>query len=121
MSDQPQNQIKISKEYKDFAGSIWLGQEITVAPGEDKIEAWRKAEKEMDAYYHSRGKSAPSLHDFNANQPEIVQVEKEVAIGDLETQIRSVTDKKVLDSFKYIVKGKPELEQLYLAKLEELS
>lgn len=64
---------------------------------------------------------APSLHDYNTGQPEIVQVEKETAIGDLETQIRSVTDKKVLDSYKLLVKGKPELEKLYLAKLEELS
>lgn len=61
--------IKISKEYKDFSGSIWLGREVPIIEGvDDPIAAFQKAEQEMDSYYHSRGK-AP-LTDFNTGQPE---------------------------------------------------
>ena len=39
----------------------------------------------------------------------------------LEEQIRSVTELKVLESYKFIVKGKPELEKAYDLKRYELN
>lgn len=54
--------IKISKEYQ----GLWLGQEITVNPDQDKKEQWRKAEAEMDSYFHSRGQTA--MTDYNTGQ-----------------------------------------------------
>lgn len=63
--------IKISKEYKDFSGSLWLGMERTIADGiDDSKTSFQKAEQELDTYYHSRGK-AP-LTDFNTGQPEAI-------------------------------------------------
>lgn len=111
--------IKISKEYKDFSGSIWLGREVTITEGVDNpFAAFQKAEQEMDSYFNSRGK--PSLTDYNTGQPAEIQVEKP-EIGDLPTQIQSCKELTVLHSYKFLVRGKPELEKLYFEKLDELS
>lgn len=39
----------------------------------------------------------------------------------LEDQIKSCTESKVLESYKFIVKGKPELQEIYDSRLAELN
>lgn len=64
--------------------------------------------------------STPSAEYSSEIKQEEIQVEK-IEIGNLPNQIASCTSVKVLESYKLLVRGKPDLEQLYLDKLEELS
>lgn len=62
--------------------------------------------------------SGQSQTDFNTG-PEVIQVSKEVGI--FGKDIMSCPDLKTLESYKLLVKGKPDLEEIYNTRLKELS
>lgn len=90
---------------------------------EAATDAKTKFEKALNVVL-SNPSPTPSITDYESFAPEKIiqeqQVEK-VEIGDLPAHIESCTDLKVLDTYKLLVKGKPDLEVIYLRKLNELS
>jgi hypothetical protein len=123
--------IKVSKEFKGIMGGLWLGMEaeVVVSSDEDVINEFKKRNELLEKAYmalnpqinwneENIGMGLPLSSGKNGSQPTIVQVEKPsgVTIED----INSCGDKVVLQSYKFLVKGKPELEAAYLTKLKEL-
>lgn len=115
------NIIKISKEYP----GLWLGQELTIPPGastEDKIKKWIEAHDEMNQAYQ-RLTNMP-MTDFNKGYDgtwESLRYTITDIPEDISKAIQSCKEIKVLETYKLLVKGKADLETLYLNKLEELS
>lgn len=88
---------------------------------EQMIEAAIKLKEIADkAHQRINPEPLPTQTDYHSGPTPEIQVEK-IEIGDLPTQIQSCKELKVLDSYKLLVRGKPELEKLYFDKLEELS
>lgn len=79
------NLIKISKEYP----GLWLGQEISVAPGEDKMQAWVKAHQELNQAYQLI--TSGQMTDFNTGQVGVIDYK---AKEQMEIQIDSATTGK---------------------------
>ncbi len=106
-----------------------IGTEGSVGEGETKEQLRSEAVKFI---YDSFAELHPELNvvlppaikkgEFNLDEGKIVvwdfnEMKKPVSIAE---QIKSVTDIKVLETYKFIVKGKPELEEVYSNKLAEL-
>ena len=88
---------------------------------EEMIEAAIKL-KEVSDKAHLRMNPDLSPHEYGTGLVETAK-EEEIVVGDLSKLITTSKSKKELESFKLLVKAKndPELETLYLNKLEELS
>lgn len=103
-----------------------LGIEIAI----DEFEAM-KDENIANAYSYAKNLvndafkslnpelSTPSITDYNTGQPAEIQVEKR--IGLLTDDILNCQDLKILESYKLIVRAKPELQAAYDQRLKELS
>lgn len=98
-----------------------IGFEVSIPDDGDPIAEVETLKELCDkAHKKLNPESLPTQTDYNTGQPREIQVEK-IEIGDLPTQIQSCKELKVLESYKLMVKGKADLEKLYLDKLEELS
>ncbi len=90
--------------------------------GEDAQILWDKARTEAESNHRRHN---PHLFPVNIQEATNQLNEKrrmnEIAKQPLADQIKSCTDLKVLESYKFIVKGKPDLEEIYQSKLKELS
>lgn len=102
--------------------NIKLGIEMSLVPGVDDVqEAFQQAKQIVnEAFKKLNPEPLPTQTDYHSGPTPEIQVEK-IEIGDLPTQIQSCKELKVLESYKLMVKGKPDLEKLYFDKLEELS
>lgn len=115
------DRIKISKEFHVMGSGLWLSIEMPIAPGEDEVGEFKKGDAILTkAFASMTGQPLPTQTDYHSGPTPEIQVEK-IEIGDLPAQIQSCKELKVLDSYKLLVRGKPELEKLYFDKLEELS
>jgi len=124
--------IKISKEYKDFNGNLWLGREIEVAPTESITEAYRKAEQEMDSYFHSRGQLP--LTDFNTGQQSsgsyrvyesdkpipTTHIDKEEKNDQIIEEINQCGTLDQLSSYRFVKEWHPKIKEAYNKRLNEL-
>jgi len=117
--------IKISKEYKYFAGSIWLGREVTIDEGiDDPIAAYKKAEAEMDTYYRSRNQITQT--DYNTGQTSVVQVDKGKNHSTVDSLINDIEKCTTLDgidglsSFRWVIGSDPRLTDAYEKRKQEL-
>lgn len=107
--------------------------EITgiLEPGETVNDALNQAR--VDA---AKNHNEHNAHLYKDNTPDIPVIPKpsiDVSYGKtvkgefwttsliLEEQIKSCSELKVLESYKFIVKGKPDLENAYNQKLKELT
>lgn len=118
--------------------SLKIGADVLINPGEDAKQALNEA-KEFVEQWHKENSNVSNYADHT---PEIPIIPKEMRekgntlgrqlssdIGKIaesappiDEQIKSCTSKAVLKAvYEKIVKGKPELEEIYQAKLKELS
>lgn len=108
-----------------------IGVELDLNPGEDATTALDTARKLVEEYHQ---KGSPPLNFDNTPDIPIIpkkeegkpimtreDAEQELMYGkNIPAQIQSCTELKTLESYKFIVKGKPELETIYQNKLKEL-
>lgn len=96
-----------------------LGIEIQLEENEGVNEALDTAKEILDLWHM---KKHPDLYIQTKSVAPLAEIPKQKyeASKTLAEQIQSVTDLKVLDSYRLIVKGKPEEEVFYL-KFAELS
>lgn len=119
--------------------SVRIGADVLINPGEDAkqalneakefVEQWRK---ENNAYHFADTtpdipiipKSYNSSIMRSPNQPEEVYekyTSSKASPQSMTDQINSCKDLKTLESYKFIVKGKKDLEEIYNNKLKELT
>ncbi len=114
--------IKYSQEFKLIDGSTkWWGIELEFnMDSEDPADV---AEKARSLVYKFAQSSVPGFPDNSIppGPPPVIQVKPEDReIGLTVEWINGFTDHKALSEFKLLVKGKPDLEEAYLKKLNEL-
>jgi hypothetical protein len=101
--------VKFTQELSINGLSCWPSLEMDMQPDEDPQEAFTKIIAEIQ-------KLNTTLLKTPAVEPEpIIQVEKKnpSQLEKLIEAIRGSSDLKVLDSFKILIKGKPEAEAAY--------
>lgn len=102
---------------------IWIEEEVpaemdsrTVLYGLKKqvesfhFESNKADEKKAQQELEERRNKGITAHEYSV-----------IAKAPIEDQIKSCNEIKVLESYKFIVKGKPELEQVYNNRLKELT
>lgn len=106
--------------------SVRIGADVLINPGEDAKQALNTA-KEFVEQWHKENSNVSNYADHTPEIPIIPlrfkegSMEIQIKEGTLYEQIKSCTSKAVLKAvYEKIVKGKPELEEIYQAKLKEL-
>lgn len=124
---------------------IWAEEENFTGTIEEARKVWYAIKREVENFHYESNKAAekqmgmsikniypkefgvPPLYE---NEPiEGKKLDDEILYKlntnyqeyDLKEQIKSCNEIKVLESYKFIVKGKPELEQVYNNRLKELT
>lgn len=112
--------IKISKEYKDYSGTIWMGTEVTsnATTLEEYIADCRKEEDWMDAYVNSKSQPHTPTDVYQGLRTEKIPEERRVGL--VAADILSSPDLTTLESYKLLVKNKPELQEAYDKRLKQL-
>lgn len=105
-----------------------LGGEILLEEGETLEDAWVKLKREADAMHR---KFTPGLYIENTMTGEITRasdsffppepITVDRTIGVTVADIESCESIAMLQTYKFIVKGKPELIQAYDSKMKELT
>lgn len=96
-----------------------IGIEISLGENQDAKEALSEAKKLADQFHQEA-----NPHLYNGSQqpePEVlptVQVERKQS--QLENDIRSCTEIKVLEAYKLLVSNKPDLKKAYDETIEKL-
>jgi hypothetical protein len=119
-----------------------IGVDVNINAGEDAMEAIEVARKLVNENFeknnphlvtpdipiipkhlegYAKGNFNVSGNDERVDLLNSYVKDKKAQLPLLVDQIKSVTDLKVLESYKFIVKGKPELQTIYDNKLNELS
>lgn len=109
--------IAYSKTYPITNLGAWekILLEAQLIAGEDVRQCLYDLKKQVENFHYESNKSAEKQLGVAAMQG---TVERGMS---LEEQIKTVTDPKVLESYRLLVKNNPDLEQTYLNKLKELS
>lgn len=101
--------------------SVRIGADVLINPGEDAKQALNEAKEFVEQW-----RKENNAYHFTDQTPDIPVIPKEfkkdsMEVMPMEEQIQSCTSKAVLKAvYEKIVKGKPDLEQIYQAKLKEL-
>lgn len=94
-----------------------IGLEIQLDDGEDATIALSKAKAMVESFHIENNKG---LY-VEVNQEAIpIQKPEEIRIGLLIQDIESCKDIKTLESYKLLVKGKPDFQKAYDNKLKQL-
>lgn len=109
--------VKVWAEEDDFTGTI-----------EEARKTWYAIKKEIENFYYEstkvdeKKKEVPVVPErFKEGSMEIEEEAIKYMTISLEDQIKSCKELKVLESYKFIIKGKPELETAYSKRLKELT
>lgn len=104
-----------------------IGFEASVPPGEDPLVVLKQLQDLSESFHKSSFShlytesgspvtfAEPEYHSHYVKQKEVV------AGNGLGADIDSCQEVKVLETYKLMVKGKPELEEIYNKKFAELS
>lgn len=109
--------------------SIRIGADVLINPGEDAKQALNEAKEFVEQW-----RKENNAYHFADTTPDIPIIPKQEKVNNdfvkeyynavtqtIDEQIKSCANLKVLESYKFIVKGKPDLETIYQSKLKELS
>lgn len=108
--------VGYSKTFPNLANGQWVkvwAEEDQPGTIEDARKTWYAIKKEVENFYYESTKADEKKFEAVKITPE-----GKTYIGD---QIKSCKELKVLESYKMIVKGKPELEEIYNNRLKELT
>lgn len=95
-----------------------IGVDIVLNEGEDAKLALSEASKLVHEYHKESAAQNPTQSTVDI-VPEI-RLDKQSLASSLIRDINSCTELKVLESYRLIVKGKPELQTAYDTKLNQL-
>lgn len=95
-----------------MAQHVHIGGEFSIKPGQTAEQAWDVALERIEEYYQKRFGTTPPK-EFVAEPVDKIQ-------GNVLGDIKSCKELKVLQSYKFIVKNKPELEAAYNDMEEKL-
>lgn len=96
-----------------------LGIEMSLVPGVDDVqEAFEQAKKIVNDAFILLNPQI-TWNDQPTSTTSIPDVKIEKTLGITIEDINSCADKIVLESYRLLIKGKPELEKAYLSKLKE--
>lgn len=97
--------------------NIRIGAEASLEPGESPDEAFPKLVEQVDNFL-----KAMNIEDMRGTQERVIEkVEPKTQMQMLIEAIKGSSDLKVLNSFKILVKGKPEAEAAYLETEKQLT
>ena len=115
------NQISYVKTFNlGNYSSEKIGVEIAINEGEDAKKALDTARNLVEEYHQSLNYPTPHIEERTISTPiPDIQIEKP-EISTLEAQIMSCTEFKVLETYYFIVKNKPELQTVYDIKKKQL-
>lgn len=108
--------VKFSKEYPHPFGNTWLGIEILLEPGETAEQALDKAVETVNGWY----RDYRDVHGTAIAPILETQVDRGNPKESLLADIGSCKEMKVLESYKFLVKGNSELQAAYDKKAAEL-
>jgi hypothetical protein len=102
-----------------------LKAEVQVDDSESPLAAFGLAKKIVNDAFNAMNLPHTITVDYDgANQPvdtvKEINIAEERKVGDIERGILSCTDLKTLESYKLIVKARPEFKEVYDKKLKEL-
>ncbi len=114
--------VKFSKEFITNTGlKEWVGIEWPVDFENDNvIGAFNQAKKAVCDF--QLASNATSIESIPPYPPSVIQVKpEEREIGLTPESIMSSPDLKVLETYRWLIKGKPELERAYILRYDELT
>ncbi len=126
-SELKKGTVKFSKEFKTMTGNVWLGLENEYDMGsEDPIEVFKRAEHTIQEYAKASGLVV--YFDSNSNVlnpdfhplPVITSYNEEPQIGVTPEVIMSCQELAVIDSYRLLIKGKPDLESAYETRRKQI-
>lgn len=102
-----------------------IGADVLLMPGDSANEALDTARKLVEEWHVKNNPQmyTPDVSVIPKIEPVRSQVYKDAGLTKEEIAIKEIMsckELKVLESYKFIVKGKPELETAYNNKLKEL-
>lgn len=99
-----------------------LGVEILLEPGEGVEECFKSAKSAVEAAFKAMNPSpTPSITDYNTGEQVTQEIREDRVIGFFGDDILSCKDLKTLETYKLLVKGKPELQEIYDKVFSELN
>lgn len=127
--------MKVTFEQIYFTGVQYLNQrlggEIVLEEGETMADGWRKLKKQADDFHRENYPHLYQTHNpiiiseppygMTEQIPEVKIQRPSNATEGIIFDIDSVTDIKVLGSYKLMAKTNPAINQAYQNKLKELS
>ncbi len=101
----------------------WISVEMALdgANGESPLDALDRSQELVQKWYNS--KNLPfETNSIPPGPPPVIQVKpEEREIGLTPESIMSSPDLKVLETYRWLIKGKPELERAYILRYEQLT
>jgi hypothetical protein len=102
------DRIKVSIE----GYGIWGSMEASISPEENPIDEWIKLKELVQLAMNQSDSMKGTV---------VTQVDRLNGKEDLVSHINSCKEIKVLETYKILVKGKPDLQELYDKKFAELT
>jgi hypothetical protein len=103
--------------------SQWISVEMELdgGNGESPLDALDRSQALVEQWYKS--KNLPfEQNSVPPGPPQFIQVKPEDReIGVTPESITSSPDLKVLETYRWLIKGKPELERAYILRYEQLT
>lgn len=100
-----------------------LGVEVTLDEKDNIYESFNVAKLLVEESFKKINPDfIPPIHDFNTGQPAIVQADREPSntVEALIQDINSCNELIVLESYKILARTKPEIQEAYDKKYNEL-
>lgn len=119
-----QGTVKFSKEFRTLSGNVWLGIENEYDMNtENPIDVFRRAEEAVQQYAKASGLIIQfETGDYVASTiPVVNKSEQDREVGITTESILSSPDMKVLETYRWLIKGKPELERAYILRHDQLT
>lgn len=115
--------VKFSKEFVTPIGlKEWVGIELEYDMSSEHPQDVLNDAKEAVTSWYKSSNQALSDNSIPPGPPPTIQVKQE----DREIEVRpedilSSPDLKVLETYRWIIKGKPELERAYILRYDQLT
>lgn len=117
------DRIAVEKLYPTgLYANVRLRAEASLDDGDDIEWCYKSLQDEVEKVFAAMNPQINWNESIPPNQPPeptptITQIDK--SLGVTIEDIQSCKEKVVLESYKFLVKGKPELESAYLEKMKE--
>jgi hypothetical protein len=115
--------VKFSKEYVTVIGlKEWVGIEMEYDMNTECPRDVLTNAKTVVEQWHNSNNLPFEQNSVPPGPPQVIQVKPEDReIGVTSESIMSSPDLKVLETYRWLIKGKPELERAYILRYDQLT